>query len=71
MRRRQAIDAMLRRYRQAFRTHDLDVGDAEEAEQEAQVRLLEIRATVQVEAAPAAGEDQLLAASQPLRPGSV
>ena len=43
MRRRQAVDAMLRRIRQAFGADELDVGDAEEAEQEAQVGLLEIR----------------------------
>ena len=62
------IGAVLRRIRDAFGADELDIGDAQEAEHVAQVRLLEIGgAAVAVDAAAAAGDDQALAARPGLR----
>src|SRR5512133_179836 len=62
--RRHAFGALRWRNRKAFRTHDFDIGDAEETEHVAQVRLLEVTSALLVEAAPGAGDDDLLSAGK-------
>jgi len=60
---------VLRRQRHALGAHELDVGDAQEAEHRTQVGLLEIGRRAGVQATAAAGDDHLLAAGQALRTG--
>jgi hypothetical protein len=67
----QAVGPMLRRRRQAFGADDFDIGDAEEAENVAQMGFLEIATAVLVEAAAAAATITCLPASRPLGPVSV
>ena len=66
--RRSGLPRAARREHSALRAHEREVRDAEEAEQEAQVRLAEFRAgTGRVHAAARDRHDDLLAARQSLR----